>query len=313
MKKAIAALAKRSLQALHHYSRRLSESRFSGVAVLCYHGVISSSLADSRIPFRELHVTGEELESHCRFLREECNPISLDTWKATFHGGPPLPPRPVLLTFDDGYRSVFKLARPILQKYSIPAIIFVCSDPVEKGELLWYDAAARSMTESEVNAVGRLPYPQWGEACAKFDMRVCEGDPSSVLSLSELKILATTPGIEIGGHTMNHVRLATADREDQNLQVIRNKQCLEEWTGTSIRAFAYPNGLPEKDYNRDSIEIVRAAGYEFAFTTVQKFAKTDRLPSLEIARFVMLAGISQQELAHRLCYSWPRVQVPTVS
>jgi peptidoglycan/xylan/chitin deacetylase (PgdA/CDA1 family) len=312
MKTAIASLAKESLHVLGHYSRRLSKSKFGGVAVLCYHGVVSSSVSGSQIPFRVLHVTDEELETHCRFLREECNPISLHCWKASMSGGPPLPPRPVLLTFDDGYHSIFTLARPILQKYSIPAVIFVCNEPVEKRELLWYDAAARSIGESGVDAVGRLPYAEWQAACRQFDMRIPEDDPISPLSVHEVKTLAGTPGIEIGGHTTTHVRLTTANREEQYRQVIRNKQRLEEWTGTPVRAFAYPNGLPQSDYDSDSIEVVKAAGYEFAFTTVQHFATGDQ-QLLEVPRFLVLAGISGPELAHRLCYSWPRVQAPLVS
>jgi peptidoglycan/xylan/chitin deacetylase (PgdA/CDA1 family) len=312
MKMAITAFAKKSLHMLGHYSRRLSKSKFGGVAVLCYHGVVSSRISDSQVPFRVLHVTDEELESHCRFLREECNPISLHSWKASLSGGPPLPPRPVLVTFDDGYRSVFTLARPILQKYSIPTVIFVCSDPVEKRQLLWYDAAARSIGESRVDAVGRLPYAKWQEACGKFDMWVSEDDPTSLLSVDEIKTLAAIAGIEIGGHTTTHVRLTTASREEQHRQVIRNKQRLEEWTGTTIRAFAYPNGLPVADYDSDSIAAVKAAGYEFAFTTVQKFAGGNQR-FFEVPRFLMLAGISVPELAHRLCYSWPRVHVPAVS
>jgi peptidoglycan/xylan/chitin deacetylase (PgdA/CDA1 family) len=312
MRSAIAAFAKKSLKVLGHYSRRLSRSTFSGVAVLCYHGVVSSNLSDSQVPFRMLHVTDEELETHCRFLRKECNPISLHSWKAALSGGPPLPPRPVLVTFDDGYRSVFTLAQPILQKYSIPAVIFVCSDPVEKRELLWYDAAARSIGENGVDAVGRLPYAAWQAACRKLDLWVSEDDPSSPLNICEVRALAEIPGIEIGGHTTTHVRLTTANREEQHLQVVRNKQRLEEWTGTPIRAFAYPNGLPQYDYNSDSIEVVKAAGYEFAFTTIQSFAVGDQ-QFLEVPRFLMLAGISEPELAHRLCYSWRRLGIPTIS
>ena len=279
--------------------------------MLCYHGVVSSRTPDPQIPFRVLHVTDEELETHCRFLRKECNPISLYRWKASLSGGPPLPPRPVLLTFDDGYRSVFTLARPILQKYSMPAVVFVCSDPVEKRELLWYDAAARSIGESGVDAVGRLPYAEWQAACAKFDLRASEDDPTSPLTIHEVKTLAATPGIELGGHTTTHIRLTTASRDEQHRQVIRNKQRLEEWIGAPIRAFAYPNGLPESDYDNESIELVKAAGYELAFTTVQKFAGVDQ-QFFEVPRFLMLAGISEPELAHRLCYSWPRGHVRAV-
>ena len=70
MKTVIAALAKSFLYDLGHYSRRLSRCKFRGVAVLCYHGVVSPGAADLRIPFRGLHVTDVELESHCRFLEK---------------------------------------------------------------------------------------------------------------------------------------------------------------------------------------------------------------------------------------------------
>ena len=218
------------------------------------------------------------------------------------------PSKPVLVTFDDGYRSVFTHARPILQKYSIPAAIFVCSEPVEKRELLWYDAAARTIGERGVDAMGRLSYSDWREACTKLDVRVSEDDPNAPLSVHEIKILAATPGFEIGGHTIGHVRLTTATSEEQRRQVLRNKQCLENWIGGVIRAFAYPHGLPIRDYGADSIAVVKAAGYEFAFTTVQKFAGDDQW-SFEIPRFLILRGVSAAELAHRLSYSWSRSPV----
>jgi peptidoglycan/xylan/chitin deacetylase (PgdA/CDA1 family) len=287
-----------------HYQRRLKRDGFGAVAVLCYHGLRSTNAADDRVSFSGLHVTEREFESHCRFLKDACHPISLDQWQASLYGGPPLPPRPVLLTFDDGYRSVLTLAQPILQKYGIPAVVFVCSDPVENQELLWFDAAARSRGEAEVEALGKLPYAVWQKTCAKLRKVIDSDDPHTPLNVQEIKTLAAMPGIEIGGHSASHARLARASRHEQFGEVLRNRRSLEEWIGREVRAFAYPNGLPEKDYNGDSISVVKDAGYELAFTTVQAYAKD--VQQLEIPRFLMLAGISTAELGHRLAYSWPR-------
>ena len=305
MEIALKVVVKKLLLTSGHYHRRLRRDNFGTVAVLCYHGLRAGTAVDDAMCFRGLHVTAQELDAHCSFLREGCDPIGLDQWKASLNGGTPLPPRPVLLTFDDGYRSIFGLARPILQKYRIPAFVFVCSNPVENQELLWHDAVVRWLGEAEVKAMRDLSYTDWQKACAKLNRAVKGSDPNAPLSLEELKILAATPGIEIGGHTAAHARLAKASREEQLAEVVRNKRSLQEWTGRKVRAFAYPNGLPEEDYNGDSISVVREAGYEFAFTTVQAYAKADGA-SLEIPRFLMLSGISGAELGHRLSYSWPR-------
>ena len=308
----VKALIKELVLRTGHYHRRLIRDSFGAVAVLCYHGIRRGSSTDYGVCFAGLHVTEAEFESHCRFIREVCHPISLDQWKASLNGGPPLPPRPVLMTFDDGYRSIFSMARPILQKYEIPAIVFVCSEPVENQELLWYDAAARCLGEAEVETMAMLPYLEWQNACAKLDKKVRHGDTNAPLTVQELKMLAATSGMEIGGHTSGHARLAMASKEEQLAQVLRNKKTLEQWTGQTIRAFAYPYGLPDQDYNSISVSVVNDAGYEFAFTTVQSYVAPEKA-YLETPRFLMLAGVSPGELGHRFTYSWSRGEFNSVS
>src|SRR5690348_14457505 len=108
-----------------------------------------------------LHVRASELEAHCRLIRETCHPISLADWRASLNGGPRLPARSVLLTFDDGYRTVSTLAKPILERYAVPATVFVCSDPIEQRASLWYDAIARASGENEVKRIQTLPFDEW--------------------------------------------------------------------------------------------------------------------------------------------------------
>jgi peptidoglycan/xylan/chitin deacetylase (PgdA/CDA1 family) len=311
MKHSAKALVKELLLITRHYHERLARDTFGGVAVLCYHG-IRHGTPNKDACFPDLHVTVKEFECHCRLLREACHPISLSQWKSSLNGGLPLPPRPVLVTFDDGYHSVFSLALPALQKYEIPAVVFVCSDPIENEDLFWYDAIAHSFGEAGVAAMAKLPYPEWRKACAKLVIKSSNEHPNAPLSVEDLKILAATPGIEIGGHTSTHPRLAMATKKEQLTEVLRNKEALERWTGRDMRAFAYPNGLPGQDYNSDSVSVVNEAGYEFGFTTVQSYAQPHDM-SLEIPRFLMLAGVSPGELGHRFAYSWPRAEFESAS
>jgi peptidoglycan/xylan/chitin deacetylase (PgdA/CDA1 family) len=109
----------------------------------------------------------------------------------------------------------------------------------------------------------------------------------------------------LGAHTASHPILARAAREQQRDQIARSKAALEAWTGRAIRAFAYPNGQPGADYTSESVDLVRELGFDMGFSTRCGFSRPAE-PALERSRFLMLAGVSAAELAHRLCYSWPR-------
>ena len=300
----LATAVKAGLHAAGHYARRLADDTFPGVAVLCYHGVRpDEDVGTPDVPFANLHVRRATLEAHCRLLRASCQPISLDAWRAALDGGPPLPPRPVLVTFDDGYRSVHRLARPILARYQIPAVVFACSDAVAGRSLLWYDALARARGEAAVEPAKALPFAAWRALVEPLAAPVADDHPQAVLTVEELQELARAPGLEIGSHTASHAILARADSEEQRRQIGEDRERLGAWIGRPVRAFAYPNGRPDLDYTDATARIVSDLGFDFAFNTRPGFA-TAVEPRLKRSRFLMLADVSAAELAHRLTYSW---------
>ena len=191
----LAALGKRCLLRAGHYRRRLRRSMFPGVAVLCYHGVRADAWPPGAATFEALHVRASELEAHCRLVRQTCDPISLPQWRRVLAGGAPLPQRPVLFTFDDGYRTVFTVARPILERYAIPAAVFVCSDPVAERRLLWYDGVARARGEAAVEHVKSLSFEQWELACAAVSAPADDADPNAPLTPGEVRALADLPRV----------------------------------------------------------------------------------------------------------------------
>jgi peptidoglycan/xylan/chitin deacetylase (PgdA/CDA1 family) len=296
--------AKQALLSAGHYRRALARSRFPGVAVLCYHGVRPDDMPPGTIRFQYLHIRESTFESHCRVIRECCDPISLDDWRAAAEGRAALPARPVLVTFDDGYRSVLTLAVPILARHDIPAAVFVCSGPMLSRRLLWFDAVAERDGEDSVEAWKTCDYDSWGAACADTPA-LDASDPRILLSPGELATLSRIKGIEIGGHTVRHPILSRASTIQQREEIENNFASIRQWTGLPVRAFAYPNGRPGVDYTAATTAILRDEGVDIAFTTKPSFAAKDEAP-LERSRFIMLDDLSDGELAHRLTYSWPR-------
>jgi peptidoglycan/xylan/chitin deacetylase (PgdA/CDA1 family) len=298
------ALVKQGLQTIGHYRRALARTTLPGVAVLCYHGVRDDDMAPGTVPFQYLHIPAPTFESHCRVIRQCCDPISLDDWRAAIDGRATLPERPVLITFDDGYRSVLTMAAPILQQYHLPATVFVCTWPMGSRRMLWFDHIGARDGENAVEGWKSRDYGEWCGRCSDTP-RVDEGDPRALMTPDELRTLANIEGIEIGGHTSRHPILSRASAAQQRDEIEQNIQLIQEWTGKPVRSFAYPNGRPGFDYNAVSTGILRGAGIDIAFTTHPDFARRDE-PPLERSRFLLLDETSDAELAHRLAYSWPR-------
>jgi len=304
VKARLAATVKQSLLSLGRYSRVLERTTFPGVAVLCYHGVRDNNLAKRTIPLQELHIRTSTFMSHCRLIRDTCHPISLDDLRAAMNGRSQLPDRPVLITFDDGYRSVFRHAAPILAALNLPAVVFVCSGPLADRRMLWFDEVAARESDIAVERWKSVDYYSWRASCTQTSP-VPDDDPRALMTIDELHALAQINGIEIGGHTVWHPILSHATRDTQRDEITQNLFALAEWTDRPIRAFAYPNGRPGKDYNADTMDTLRECGVDVAFTTGEQFA-IPGAPALELPRFLMLANVGDAELAQRLAYSWKR-------
>jgi len=280
--------------------------QFPGVAVLTYHSIRRDDWPEGAVAFENLHVRAFTFEAHCRVIRETCTPLSLDDWRAALAGGPPLPPRPVLITFDDGYRTMLTVAAPLLAAYELPAVLFACSDPITQRTRLWYDAIALRDGEAAVEALKGGDYESWLAACGSAPAAsLADEDPSALLRPDDLKTLVTHYRVEVGGHTRRHPILSRVPASVQREEIAGNRDALERWTDRPVRAFAYPNGRPGIDYTSETVETVHDLGFDFAFTTRSAFA-TPEEPALERSRFLIVSELTAADLAHRLTYAWAR-------
>lgn len=140
----------------------------------------------------------------------------------------------VVLTFDDGCERFYDLTYPILEKFDFPSTIYPVSGFFGK-HATW----------------GKIKNP---------DLKVLS--KSMLVELNKL-------GVEIGAHTMNHVKLTQTSRNDAINEVKNSKKALEQLLGESIHSFAYPHG----DFNSEVIDIVKQAGFDNALTCIADFAE----------------------------------------
>ncbi|MFQ5613830.1 MAG: polysaccharide deacetylase family protein, partial [Anaerolineae bacterium] len=108
--------------------------RLVRVPILMYH-YLSSPPADADIYRLDLSVTPENFEQQLVYLKEAgYQSITLEALLRHLALGEPLPAKPVILTFDDGYRDNYENAFPLLQKYGFTGSFFLVTRPIDDGD-----------------------------------------------------------------------------------------------------------------------------------------------------------------------------------
>jgi biofilm PGA synthesis lipoprotein PgaB len=95
------------------------QAKLARVPVVMYHDI----LPEKEVSF---DVTPTELEEHFQLIKDQgVTPISIDQLMTHLQTGLPLPAKPILLTFDDGYGGHYKYVYPLLKKYGYPAVFSI--------------------------------------------------------------------------------------------------------------------------------------------------------------------------------------------
>lgn len=109
---------------------------YQRVPVLCYHQFTEENTSDNKMV-----VTRSEFESQMAYLADnDYQVFSLGELGDFLNGNKELPIKSVVITIDDGYKSYFEVAYPILKKYDFPSTMFVYPDFIGAGPALkWKD------------------------------------------------------------------------------------------------------------------------------------------------------------------------------
>jgi len=132
-----------------------SRSTLSGSCIiLMYHRVLPIDSDVSERPEWErcrslpgILVSPKMFDAQMRFLARKYKVISLDQLLRCLDSGNPLPPRSVVITFDDGWRDNYVYAYPVLEKYNLPATIFLSTEFIGTNRIFWPERVIKCLTD----------------------------------------------------------------------------------------------------------------------------------------------------------------------
>lgn len=119
-----------------------------GLTVLTYH-----KIADEPDIHDSLIVSKSTFENHIIYLKKHYTIISGDQLADILIHGDAYPKNSCLITFDDGWLDNYTNAFPILEKYEVPAVIFICTDFVGTDNTFWHEDLKKYLLRLEPEAL----------------------------------------------------------------------------------------------------------------------------------------------------------------
>ena len=236
-------------------------------------------------------------EQEMRFISRRYKVVSLgDAVRRLAEGGPPEPV--ISITFDDGYQDNFLNAFPILQRYGLPATIFLTTGSIDSREPLWFERLALAFKKTSLESIDLeidIPRRLWMRTEAErlqandelYTVLRGLADEQRQEWLSEIlsrlggqegrerndKMLTWEQtrhmqkhGVDFGGHTVNHPFVSRLRPEQGGWEISECKRRIEAELQVPVKHFAYPSGR-EQDVAEWNKKLVQQAGYEAAVST----------------------------------------------
>ena len=167
--------------------------------------------------------------------------LDLEAALAALAGKQPIPPKAVVLSFDDGYAAFIQEALPVLRRYGFPAVLYAISQYLGK-RADWF--------AKEPNR----PVPR-------------------LLSGAQLREIRQA-GIRIGSHSAHHVRLGEVDDRTKWRELADSKAALEDLLGEAVPHLCYPFG----SFDQTVLQMAQEIGYRSALTCLRGAATREDHP-----------------------------------
>lgn len=194
-------------------------AQYKEIPILLYHRVTDKVLQNS---VYNVYVTAAELEKQLREIQRQRRQTI--TFSDFFSAR--LPPRPVMLTFDDGYLDNYQKLLPLLKKYGMKAVVYCLADKSLKSNT-------------------------WDQAAGEI--------PAALMNERQIREMAESGHVEIGSHGLRHLNLTALSDKELHAELAQSKRILEQITGKPVLGFCYPYG----EHDARVREATRKAGYRF--------------------------------------------------
>lgn len=278
-----------SLGYIGSFSRRVVPKK--SLVVIVYHDVSDDPSEFSRT--FNLNVNREVFEKQIRFIKKNFSIIDPDE---LLNGN--IPSRSALISFDDGFKSYFKNAVPILRQYNIPSIIFLNMEPV-KGGIFWpgmatylfkfdgrfrgylkeithrqlnenslFLSCSKKIVEDYIKNTGVLSFERIYRFVGEF---ASESDLMQA-SLSRL--------VFFGNHLFSH-ELPVSLSDDEFLKSFAINQSELEKYPNYRKMFSFPFGQPGSSYSLRHIKLLLGNNVSKIFSSAGYINRSIRTPCLD--------------------------------
>ena len=302
-----------------------------GTVILCYHSI--NELNNAKI-FNPNIVETENFHKQMKFLKKHYNVISLkyfiDNHKKLTDN------KNVIITFDDGYKDNLTNAYPILQRYKLPATLFLATGFVDTGKAKFEDTITYIFSLNDVEtidirslqikktiksknerdatlakicyALNKLDIDKCkevvNELCTKYNIK-----PDSLKDMND--VMLTWDEIKqvdrqlmtIGAHSITHQNLTKLSHKQQVNEIVKSKSVIEQQLKYPVTLFSYPLGF----YDSNVTDVLKDTGYKCAVTTEPcvnngdiDFFKLKRISAANNFHLFKFLLISQSGTIHNL-------------
>jgi peptidoglycan/xylan/chitin deacetylase (PgdA/CDA1 family) len=291
----------RMLAGGRHTVPKLQRRHGGSFQILVYHRISGDN--DPFLPGTPVDV----LERQFAVLKKHWNVVHLHDIVSRTARRDPIPPDTVAITFDDGYRDNYELAYPLLKKWNLPATIFLATSFIDQEDVPWNDKIAYALQRTRKPSVtfdhqGTTRHWALGSVPERLKARDeilwllrhvlhedklrLLGEITSALGVTDFSPLRDTMlnwsqvremqagGVSFGAHTVTHAYLTRLPAKEARREVCGSKSRIEAAIDVPVTLFAYPAGT-EADFNEVIRDIVRAAGFGAAVTTIFGFNDAD--------------------------------------
>lgn len=289
---------------------------YSGVAWLCkaivlrrrtvvlmYHRVLPAQPRPDAFSADAIVVTPATFERHMRFLRRFFNVITVEQLRSMLSGERSWIPRSCVVTFDDGWFDNVEHALPVLNRNSVPAIVFVATAYLGTRQTFWQERLTRLLfgawrlgqrsqpifQELQSSDILLLQEEPARAAIRQLITRLKTGTQEQIseligrlehwllangvavegygddrfMSWSQAAALQNSGLVAVASHAHSHAPLTSISPASVAQELRESTQHLRAHLDREPRFLAYPNG----DYNEQVTELARSAGFQLAFTT----------------------------------------------
>jgi peptidoglycan/xylan/chitin deacetylase (PgdA/CDA1 family) len=242
---------------------------------LCYHGVTNQKSKGIE-NFSGKHLRKDIFLEQMKTIKKKCKILDIHSIYFHLKNNIPFKKNSVAISFDDGFENNFSQAVPILKKFKIPAIFYICPLNIEKKQMFWVDKIETLIINSDreffflktlnknfyINTQKSkkqaiLKIKNFCKNCSvkkkddiinelirkigKKNLFKLNGN-YKIATWSQIRITAKHDLFDIGGHSMEHNILTKIGKKNLNQEIKNCIDIIKRRTGIRVKHFSYPEG-----------------------------------------------------------------------